>query len=68
MYHTIYLGYAGKGVELTPYGNHIERLTSKLMEAVNMADLISEEDMWKIRTMPQAGWSGEHPDCKRILF
>lgn len=47
MYHTIYSGYAGKGVELTTYGNHIERLTTKLMEAVNMADLISEEDMQK---------------------
>jgi ATP-dependent Clp protease protease subunit len=47
MYHTIYSGYAGKGVELTTYGTHIERLTSKLMEAVNMADLISEEDMQK---------------------
>lgn len=47
MYHTIYSGYAGKGVELTTYGNHIERLTSKLMEAVNMQNLISEEDMQK---------------------
>jgi ATP-dependent protease ClpP protease subunit len=47
MYHTIYSGYEGKGVELTNYGNHIERLTSKLMEAVNMQDLISEEDLQK---------------------
>lgn len=47
MYHTIYSGYEGKGVELTTYGNHIERLTYKLMEAVNMQDLISEEDMQK---------------------
>ena len=28
--------------------------------------IISEEDLWKIRTMPQAGWGGEHPDCERI--
>lgn len=47
MYHTIYSGYEGKGVELTNYGNHIERLTSKLMEAVNMQNLISEEDLQK---------------------
>lgn len=47
MYHTIFSGYAGKGVELTAYGNHIERLTLKIMEAVNMSDLISEEDMQK---------------------
>ena len=23
---------------------------------------ISEEDVLKLATMPQAGWSGEHPD------
>ena len=30
--------------------------------------IITEEDMWKIRTMPQAGWGGEHPDCERVYF
>lgn len=47
MYHTIYSGYEGKGMELTEYGNHIERLTSQLIDAVNMKDLISEQDMQK---------------------
>lgn len=47
MYHTIFSGYAGKGTELTTYGNHIERLTLKIMESVNMCNLISEEDMQK---------------------
>lgn len=47
MYHTIYSGYEGKGIELTSYGNHIERLTEKMMNAVNMQELISEEDMQK---------------------
>lgn len=27
---------------------------------------ISEEDMYRLRTMPQAGWSGEHPDRERV--
>lgn len=47
MYHTIYSGYEGKGTELTSYGNHVERLTNELMEAVDMKSLISEEDMQK---------------------
>ena len=45
MYHTIYSGYEGKGTELTSYGNHVERLTMELMEAVNMKDIISKDDM-----------------------
>lgn len=47
MYHTIYSGYEGKGTELTSFGNHVERLTTELMEAVGMKDLISEDDMQK---------------------
>ena len=47
MYHTIYSGYEGKGTELASYGNHVERLTDQLMEAVDMKSLISEEDMQK---------------------
>ena len=27
---------------------------------------ISKEDMYRIQTMPQVGWSGEHPDRKRV--
>lgn len=29
---------------------------------------IEEDDMWRIRTMPQAGWGGEHPDFERRYF
>lgn len=47
MYHTIYSGYQGKGIELTNYGTHVERLTAKLMEAVDMPNLISQDDMQK---------------------
>ncbi len=29
---------------------------------------ISKEDMYRLDTMPQVGWSGEHPDRERIYF
>ena len=44
---TIYSGYEGKGVELSSYGNHVERLTDSLMEAVGMKDIIPEKDLAK---------------------
>lgn len=30
--------------------------------------LISDEDMYRLKTMPQAGWSGEHPDRERRIL
>lgn len=27
---------------------------------------MEEEDLWRLATMPQAGWSGEHPDRPRV--
>lgn len=29
---------------------------------------ISQEDMYRIETLPQAGWSGEHPDYERKVL
>lgn len=29
---------------------------------------IEKEDMYRLETMPQAGWSGEHPDRERVYF
>ena len=29
---------------------------------------ISTEDMYRLETMPQIGWSGEHPDRERVYF
>lgn len=29
---------------------------------------ISDEDMYRLREMPQTGWSGEHPDRERIVL
>ena len=48
------------------YGFGVTVLTKSDMILDDIA--ISEEDMWKIRTMPQVGWGGEHPDCERIYL
>lgn len=54
-----------EGIIVLPKSTSYERMKENL----NLNDIvISDEDMWKIRTMPQAGWGGEHPDCKRIYF
>ncbi len=29
---------------------------------------MEEEDIWRLATMPQTGWSGEHPDRKRAAI
>lgn len=29
---------------------------------------ISKEDMYRLETLPQIGWSGEHPDRERVYF
>lgn len=39
----------------------------RMRENQNLFDFeISEEDMYRIRTIPQVGWSGEHPDRERV--
>ena len=54
-----------EGIVVLPKSVNYERMKENMI----LDDiLISEEDMWKIRTMPQAGWGGEHPDCERIYF
>lgn len=54
-----------EGIIVLPKTTNYERMR----ENMALEDItLSEEDMWKIRTMPQAGWGGEHPDCERIYF
>ena len=39
----------------------------RMRENMNLFDFtISDEDMNRINTIPQVGWSGEHPDRKRV--
>lgn len=54
-----------EGIIVLPKSTNSERMKENMI----LDDiLLSEEDMWRIRTMPQAGWGGEHPDCQRIYF
>ena len=52
-----------RGIIPLPKASSVDRMKENL-------DLFSfeleEEDMWKLATMPQAGWSGEHPDRARV--
>lgn len=39
----------------------------RMRENMNLFDfVISDEDMKRINTIPQVGWSGEHPDRERV--
>ena len=29
---------------------------------------ITTEDMYRLNTLPQTGWSGEHPDFERVIL
>ena len=54
-----------EGIIVLPKSTSLERMRQNMV----LDDItLSEEDMWKIRTMPQAGWGGEHPDCERVYF
>ena len=54
-----------EGYIVLPKSCHFERMKENIV----LDDItISEEDMWRLRTMPQAGWSGEHPDLERVYF
>lgn len=52
-----------RGIIPLPKSSSMERMKENL-------DLWSfemdEEDIWRLATMPQAGWSGEHPDRERV--
>lgn len=54
-----------EGIIILPKSSNYERMKENMI----LDDIvISKEDLWKLRTMPQAGWSGEHPDCERVYF
>lgn len=54
-----------EGIIVLPKASGMERMKENMV----LDDIvISDEDMWTIRTMPQAGWGGEHPDFKRYIY
>lgn len=54
-----------RGIIPLPKSSSMERMKENL-------DLYSfeleQEDIWRLATMPQAGWSGEHPDWERVTI
>ena len=54
-----------RGVQPLPKASSPERMKENL-------DLFSfeleQEDIWRLATMPQTGWSGEHPDRVRVRY
>ena len=54
-----------RGVIPLPKSSSTERMKQNM-------DLFSfemeQEDIWRLATMPQSGWSGEHPDQERVYF
>ncbi|MDO5545971.1 MAG: aldo/keto reductase [Eubacteriales bacterium] len=54
-----------EGIVVLPKSSNYERmLENRILDDISL----SEEDLWRVRSMPQAGWGGEHPDCERIYF
>ena len=51
------------GFIIIPKSTHFERMQENLTVR---DDMISEEDMRAIYEMPEAGWSGEHPDRETV--
>ena len=52
-----------KGINPIPKASAMERMKDN-MNVFNFT--ISAEDMHKLNTLPQIGWSGEHPDFDRV--
>lgn len=54
-----------RGIIPLPKSSSMERMKDNL-------DFYSfemeQEDIWRLATMPQAGWSGEHPDRERVTI
>ena len=54
-----------RGIIPLPKSSSVERMLKN-------QDLFSfeleKEDLYRLETMPQAGWSGEHPDRERVYF
>lgn len=52
-----------RGIMPLPKASSTERMRENLDV---FSFVIEEEDMYRLETMPQTGWSGEHPDRERV--
>ena len=53
-----------KGINSIPKASSMNRMKNN-MDIFSFK--ISDEDMHKLNTLPQIGWSGEHPDFERVI-
>ena len=54
-----------RNVQPLPKASSLERIREN-MDLFSFE--ITKEDLYRISTMPQTGWSGEHPDRERVLL
>lgn len=54
-----------RGIVPLPKSSSEERMKENL--ELYSFDL-EQDDIWRLATMPQAGWSGEHPDRARVII
>ena len=54
-----------KGINVLPKASVTERMKNN-MDIFSFA--IINEDMHRLNTLPQIGWSGEHPDFERVIL
>lgn len=53
-----------RGINPIPKASSFERMRNNM----NIFDFsITKEDMHRLNTLPQTGWSGEHPDFERVM-
>jgi Aldo/keto reductases, related to diketogulonate reductase len=53
-------------IMIIPKASTPERMQENLLGFETFT--ITQEDMWRINTLPQMGWSGEHPDYERVFI
>ena len=54
-----------RGIIPLPKSSSMERMKDNLD---HYSFEMEQEDIWRLATMPQAGWSGEHPDRERVTI
>lgn len=54
-----------KGINVLPKASVMERMKNN-MDIFSFT--ITNEDMHRLNTLPQIGWSGEHPDFERVIL
>ena len=54
-----------RGINVLPKASSMERMKNN-MDIFSFS--LKKEDMHRLNTLPQTGWSGEHPDFERVMI